>query len=543
MNVDQLWAQLAVATCVRLGIDQFFLAPGSRCTPLTLAVARHPDVQVHQHFDERALAFAALGYGRATGIPGVFICTSGTAAANALPAVVEASSDNIPLVLMTADRPPELRDVGANQAIDQVHLFGRYARWFVDMPCPTTEITPRFVQGQVHHALTKAMHGPAHLNWMFREPFGVANETLDVEPLGSPDTLTLQTDQQTICIPARDALMVIGDCRPSEARSAMRLAEEAGVFVLSDLTSGMCCGSPELPLQFRLPAPQTIIHVGGRIVSKAWSRYVEKLDDVAVVRLSNVPSRIDPYHRNVQDLTTPLSMLHETVTFGIESSERQSEFQQAWQVAHDRRQACVAEQFRQLSESLTEPVVVRALCDRIPDLSGLFVGNSTPIRDLNWFAHWDQTKRIHVGANRGASGIDGLLATAYGYATGLGLPTTVLLGDLAALHDLNSLALLKSSTIPLVVVLLNNHGGGIFDLLPISNQSEHFERFFATPHEFDFEHAARMFGLRYDRPRTMDEFNAAYSQALDGSTSTLLEVQTERTENSRVRKQINAAIQ
>ena len=186
--LDQVWSDAAIERCLQHGIDHFFLAPGSRCTPLTLAVARAENAHIIQHFDERGLAFAALGYARATGKPGVFICTSGTAVANALPAVIEAATEGIPMLLFTADRPEELRGSGANQTIDQRNLFGVYAKLFLDLPVPSDSDQLPDIQTlveSVQKSIDAAEHGPVHLNWMFREPFSI-DEPTQAKTVGLP---------------------------------------------------------------------------------------------------------------------------------------------------------------------------------------------------------------------------------------------------------------------------------------------------------------------------------------------------------------------
>ena len=233
--IDQIWANAAIESCLKQGIDHFFLAPGSRCTPLTLAVARQKQAHVIQHFDERGLAFAALGYARATGRPGVFICTSGTAVANAFPAVVEAAMESVPMLLFTADRPFELHGTGANQAIDQLEIFGNYAKLFSNLSVPADgssiqgQQESAFLDSILEQAFTATKDGPVHLNWMFHEPFTIENENPDTLAGSPSDGNTGDVaDHSCISLPtievAGNVLIVLGGCRPEEAEEALALA-------------------------------------------------------------------------------------------------------------------------------------------------------------------------------------------------------------------------------------------------------------------------------------------------------------------------------
>jgi len=539
MHLDRIWAALAIDTCIKRGVDHFFLAPGSRCTPLTMAVAQNAAAKVTQHFDERGLAFATLGFARATGNPGVFICTSGTAVVNAFPAVVEASVDHVPMLLLTADRPPELRDTGTNQTIDQQRIFGGYPRWFFDMPCPTDAIDPGFVRSQIDSALDRSSSGPVHLNWMFREPFAVEDTAIDLSPFPLSKQTVSRNTSDAIEIPGGDTLIALGGCRANEANSALLLAQKLGTPIVSDIASGLRCGSPEVPAKYDLPNPSTIIHVGGRMVSKAWMRYIGELSATNIVHLTGHPSRIDPNHQGVQRVVTQLDRIHETISLTESSSVW---FRQAWDQAELARRGEINAIFGREGNSVSEPLIAFQLGQFLSANSGLFLGNSTPVRDMDWFARWDHKKNIHVGANRGASGIDGLIATAVGFAKGLKRPTTLLLGDLAALHDLNSLSLVRHSDVHVIVLIVNNHGGGVFDLLPIAKQTQYFERYFATPHEYSFADAATTFGLAYRRPKDMLAFESEYKNLVNSNSSAVIELIADRKYNATVRQRINDAI-
>lgn len=550
--IDQAWANAAIESCLARGIDHFFLAPGSRCTPLTLAVARRSDVTVMQHFDERGLAFAALGFGKATHIPGVFICTSGTAVANAYPAVIEASIEKVPLLLFTADRPDELRGSGANQTIEQRGIFAGFPELSFDMPVPG-ENESNILSDSLQRGLDAAAVGPVHFNWQFREPFTIddnvrrtgwsrkepaAVKPFPAEPFpAEPFPDKADTTDTNITVRG-NALIALGGCNPLQAQHAGELAGYLNCPILSDVTSGLRTGSFELPSEFSLPQPDTILHLGDRIVTKTWHQWTASLDSKKVDFI-----HITPTGQTVNPNRLPVTQHHLSLV-GIDShvsgAPTADAFTKAWCDAAAARDAII-DQLLSETKTLSEPAVAWRISKICPPEHGIFVGNSTPIRDMDWFGSSNSDMARPLTANRGASGIDGLLATATGYAAGLKRPTTVLLGDLSALHDLNSLSLIANSKWPLVVVILNNHAGHIFDLLPIQ-KSPHFEQFFATPHAWEFQHAAKMFGIDYRQISQMEDFAKSYTAAVSAEQTVILEVMTDRKTNLEVRQQIRDAI-
>ncbi len=564
-NLNHLWADLLVEELVRCGVDFFCLAPGSRSTPLTTAVARHPTARHVMHFDERGTAFFALGYGRATGRPAAWITTSGTAVANGLPAVVEAATDCVPLLLLTADRPPELRQSGANQTIDQVKLFGDYIRWFFDLPVPTLEIDPAMVLTTVDQAVnraTRSPRGPVHLNCMFREPLAPTDDECDFgaylgglkswEEERGPFTRYAGSEQAA---PEEDiaalaaalagvqrGLVVAGSlAEPEEGEAVLRLAERLGWPLLPDVTSPLRLGheaAKSVVAHYDLlladeafaagHAPEAVVHVGGRPTSK---RLLQLLDrcrprPCAVVRLD--PFRFDPNHQVTHRFEAGVAGFCEAMTTKIEA-QADPGWLAGWREASERAAARL-EDFFEGEEALSEPLVARIVVRELPAGHGLCLASSMPIRDVDTFAPADGASP-RVAANRGASGIDGTVATAAGFATGLGAPVTLLIGDLALLHDLNSLALLRDLAAPLVLVVLNNDGGGIFHFLPIARQADVFEPFFGTPHGLTFESIAATFGVGYFRALDRAGFIDAYRTACRRDTATLIEVKTDREEN------------
>lgn len=546
--IDEIWTNFTIDCCIQNGIDHFFVAPGSRCTPLTLAIARHSDAHVTQHYDERGLAFAALGFSKATGRPSVFVCTSGTAVANAFPAVIEAAMEETPMLLFTADRPPELVGVGANQTIEQQNIFGQYPNLFLNMPVPEDQQTAddpyglRYLSSELATGIKASRKGPVHFNWMFREPFSIDHKNSSEDPSTDeiPTHVTSKTEPE-IKTPVEltgNTVIALGRCKPREAKAALELAKKLNAPLLTDITSGLTQFSFELPIEFPLPTPDSILHLGGRIVSKSWHSWTSSLRDSNLKHFHITPQDliVNPSHLDLQRFVSPLSELTDKIT----GSSTTDEFSNHWKKASLRREQIIKRHLDQATQ-LSEPAIAYFLSENCPRSNGLFVGNSMVIRDMDWFSIQTSNDPRFVMANRGASGIDGLIATAAGYCSGLRQPTTLLLGDLSALHDLNSLALAAKSDWPMIILVVNNRGGHIFDLLPV-RESAHFEEYFATPHTYQFGKVAEMFGIDYRCIETMDDLSKNYLKALSNNQSIVLELTTHRQHNLEVRKKIREEI-
>ncbi|MDF3128833.1 2-succinyl-5-enolpyruvyl-6-hydroxy-3-cyclohexene-1-carboxylic-acid synthase [Kiritimatiellaeota bacterium B1221] len=560
-NINLIWASLIVEECVRNGSDTFFLAPGSRCSPLTLAVARHPEAKCVQHFDERGLGFAALGFARATGRPGVVICTSGTAVSNLTPAVVEASMDAQPMLLLTADRPFELRNCGANQSIPQTQAFGAYVQWSMDLSTPDSSISPEAVLTTVDRAFQSLRKGPVHLNCPFREPLATQPDRTDSEAylislhewdrdrspytsvypsLAQPDEISLYGLKELLGENAKVLIIAGGGCSEAEALAIEQLGELQRWPIVSDVTSGLHFGPRRNPLVRHVDAlvggfgfpdllrPDHILQFGCRFLSKKLQLAIEAQPPQTWIQVTGREGRFDPLHRVSHRFVTEIDRF---CLFW--DQERMLPTAPAWKQGWIDADGQVEELYHEQlddAHTLTEPGVARAVTRMLPNLQGLVLGASMPVRDVNQFAARNKNQ-IHVACNRGASGIDGTLATAVGFARGLYQCVTVLLGDLSTLHDLNSLALVSKSKVPVIVIVINNRGGGIFHFLPVNDVSAEFENFFGTPHEWDFEHAAGQFDLPYARITDLEEFVQAYDEALSTRKSCLIEVETDRQQN------------
>ncbi len=555
-NLNVLAAELLIEELLRSGVDCFCIAPGSRSAPLALAVARRAPAKAHVHFDERGAAFFALGHARATGHPAAVITTSGTAVANLLPAVVEASLDGVPLLLLTADRPPELRATGANQTIEQPGIFGCYARWQFDLPCPDEKIPFTSLLTTVDQAVFRSRYplpGPVHLNCMFREPLGPQPVAFPrhavLEPLAqwmnSAEPFTRYTAPHATVAPdeaaalakllaqAERGLVVLGRLPGGKPTAALLpLLRALGWPVFADVQTGLRDAaeviahadllllSPELQKKWR---PDVVLHLGGGFVSRRVAEFLRESAPQHYVHVHPSPARLDPAHQVTQRIVADMDDFCAALAKRLPKRGARTGLE-SWQRA-DAVAAGVLELQLKPAKNISEPAVARWLSAALPADHALLLGNSMPIRDMNMFAGGSPQRIV---ANRGASGIDGLVATAAGFAAGSGRPVTALLGDLALLHDLNSLALLAAGKQPVVLLVINNDGGGIFSFLPVAESGADFERFFGAPHGLTFAAAAQQFKLPYTAPTSLTELQAAYRTACASKRPALLEVRTDR---------------
>ncbi len=571
-GLNRLWAELIMEELARLGVRDICIAPGSRSTPLTLAAARHPGLRTTVHFDERGSGFHALGLARARGRPAAVICTSGTAAANLYPAVVEAAMDNVPLLLLTADRPPELRDTGANQTIPQTGLFGAYARWQADLPAPSTAMPAAALLttlDQAVHRSRAAPAGPVHLNVPLREPLSDPAAPRDDGPwlaaVGEwrrgqgpftgyhhPDGVVELPADHGVAVAlaaARRGLLVVGRLEDrAQAVAVHTLATRLGWPTLADIGSGLRLGHattpfvPHYDLLLRTappPPPDTVVHLGGEVVSKTLMGYLEAARPPRYIRVSADPRRHDPTHQVSHRVDAGVAAFAGAAA-ALDLGPAPASWMAAFREPQDRIQGALDGLMADKPE-LDEPAVCRLVSRLVPRDGALFLGSSMPVRDMDGFAD-AAGPAVPVGCNRGASGIDGTVASACGFAAGLGRRLTLVCGDLTLLHDLNALALVARSPVPITVVVINNDGGGIFSFLPVAAEGEPFEPFFATPHGLGFEAFARGFGLDYRQPPSVAEFTAAYGDAAHGPRSTLIEVRTERAANRERHRHIVTAV-
>ena len=532
---------------VRHGVRHAVVAPGSRSTPMAVALADRDELELHVVHDERVAAFVALGLGL-DGVPAVLLCTSGTAAANFHPAVVEAGLSDVPMLVVTADRPPELRDVGAPQTIDQLHLYGRSVRWFHDPGVPDASAagTWRSLAARAHRA---AHDGPVHLNLPFREPLLGAPAALppardrpDVPARPSPDDW--RSDDGSIDAPGileRQRGIIVAGGRSGVATDTVgRLAASTGWPVLADPMS-RCRGLPGAVTAFDAllrhrafadaHAPDVVVRLGRPPASKVLAQWIAR-SGAAVVQVGG-PGVIDPDHDVV------VSWPAEAVgALGRLTGASGTPWAARWTHAEERAQSAFADVLA-AETALTEPQVARTVAETVaaaaPEHVEVVVASSMPVRDLEWYG--GPTARAH--ANRGANGIDGVVSTALGRAL-TGRPTIALVGDVALLHDSNALVALRSRRVDLRIVVVDNDGGGIFSFLPQADAlpAARFETLFGTPHGSDLVALAEAHGLPGHTVTTVDEL----TDALVRPGPWVVRVPTDRAENVAVHARLHAAV-
>lgn len=573
-NINYAWSGLMVEELVRLGVVGFVLSPGSRNSPLALSVAQHDGAPHWVHFDERGAGFFALGLARRAGKPAVLICTSGSAAANYWPAVVEAEASGVPLIVITADRPPELLECGANQAIRQTGLYGVYTRWALTLPCPAATVSPTYLLTTVDQAHARSLGpdaGPVHLNLMLREPLAPRSDTSI--PAGYLDPLVLwaagkspytregnvvaRLDEATrfelvsTIQSCASGLLIVGALnKAGETTQVAALARKLGWPVFADACAGLR-GHPDMPLLASCAdlvlldealendwRPSVVLHVGGPLTSKRIQSLVERLRP-RYVRVYPGSGRLDPGHLVTIRIPLAVSGLLASLD-GILEGRMPASLPESLTWRNDQCRATL-NGWHASQETLTEIGVARLITEQAPAHSLIFLGNSMPVRLVDSYGlphHPD----VVMSANRGASGIDGNIATAVGMAIGSGRSTVALVGDLTALHDLNSLALLRHLDHPFVLVVLNNDGGGIFHHLPIAEHDSHFETCFGTPHGLGFPAAATMFNIPYRRPATLAEFSTIFDAALQTPGPTLIEITVDRYTSRGVHKALQVRL-
>lgn len=550
---------------VAAGIRHVCLCPGSRSTPLALELRRHPQLRVWVHLDERAAGFFALGMAHAGNQAVALLSTSGTAAANFLPAIAEARYARVPLVVLTADRPPELQEVGANQTIDQRRLYGAMVKRSLDLAVPDGALG-RYAATVAARAVADALTdpaGPVHLNLPFREPLIPHKVALPTAVAGAPPPAVHHgrrrlpdTEIRVVANALREArrgLIVCGPQRdPALAAAIMRLAQAWDAPVLADSLSQLRCGPHDRgaviggydlflhapPIIDRLQ-PDCVLRFGATPTSKALLEFLggARCRQIAVVEDErwNDPllSAGEVYHADARavcdDLSIALAERHAKSALAVA-------WQKRWRACEDASQAAVTAHFRG-ADMLSEPRVFAELPALLPEGATLFVGNSMPVRDLDGFFSGSK-RRLTLLANRGVSGIDGVLSTALGVAAAGDGPLALVIGDLSFYHDLNGLLAASRFNLAATIILLNNDGGGIFSFLPQAQEDEYFEELFGTPHGLDFAPAAALFGLPYRRVARPDEFRAAVQESLSGRGSTLIEVRTDRGGNVAIHREL-----
>ncbi len=520
MTANMLASTTLVDEWIRCGVRHAVIAPGSRSTPLAVALANRDELQIHVVHDERVAAFIALGIGLG-GVPAVLLCTSGTAAVNFHPAVVEAGLSDVPMIVCTADRPPELRGIGAPQTIDQIELYGASARWFTDAPVPDHEQPDQreLWRPLAQRSFVSAAGGPVHVNLPFREPLLDSSGPLELPDAIGPPVQNPPVQNPPSNLPGgwatsgpletdfdRQRGVIIAGGRSGVAGTeVVALADRLGWPILADPCSGVrdhAITAFESLLRHsefaHAHAPQVVVRVGRPPASKILSQWVVA-SGASVLQVGG-PGVVDP-DRNV----TRYCSLADLATL---NGAPGTPWLARWRHANEKAEAV----FDQLCshDQLTEPGTARLVAAAARRVGSLVVSSSMPVRDVESFGG----RAANAHANRGANGIDGVMSTAIGTALQTGATVTVLIGDIAFLHDSNALVGLTGRGVDLRIVVTDNGGGGIFSFLPQSAalSPDRFEQLFGTPHDSDICALAAAHGLRASTVATAACLVAAVSE-------------------------------
>lgn len=547
------WARLLIESLAAAGVQDVVLSPGSRSTPFVWAALECPALRCHTLIDERSAGFFALGQARVTGRPSLLVCTSGSAGANYLPAVVEASTSGAPLLVLTADRPFELLECSAPQTIDQTRLFGAHARQFVELGLPDTE--PRALRALQRRAAAAVFvsrypdPGPVHLNARARKPLEPDHDAaLDSEvdaliergpalvtpprQLASPPAIE---DLASACVRAESGLIVCGPMQPADAIPAAlvtRLARATGFPVYAEATSQQRFSvpvgdTPPLvdagPWLFdpRRSAAGLVLQIGLPPTAAAWERHLAQHPELEryVIASRGWP---DP-ESSASGLLIgdPASTLESLAALCEARPGPPGSSPWARSILSDNEKiwSILEGELGAVDDQLDEPGAVRLLVDTLSARSLLVVGNSLPVRELDLYCRARRGGPT-VCSQRGANGIDGLISGAAGAASRAGMPTTLLLGDVSFLHDIGGLYAARRIPTPFTIAVVNNSGGRIFEQLPLAGQHglepAGLEPWI-TQHGLDLSHAATLYGLDYARPGTPAELRRVLADGPDGA--------------------------
>jgi len=574
-NRNALWGRVLADELARSGVEGVVVSPGSRSTPLVTAVEGHDDLRVFSVLDERSAAYFALGRARRTGAVTPLICTSGTAAANYHPAVIEADRGRVPLLLLTADRPPELRDSGANQTVDQEKLYGDAVRWYTDLPEPEAEERKlRSLRTTVARALAEATgtpSGPVHLNCPFRKPLEPTpvhgDVPSDLDPLavdgrddGRPFVSTTagtpQLDRRDLrrlaeTLSVGRGLIVAGPADPPgvDPEAITALAHATGFPILADPLSGLrfgghtrvttTVGGYDGYLDPRVtddwPDPEAVLRIGASPTSKRLRQYLARTDARGFV--------VDPAGawREAAFTATDLIVADPSRLAGrlaeLVGGPDAPDWRERWADADRTHHEVIDGATDDGAGGYFEGAILADVADLTPEPATLVVSNSNPVRDADRYVTPVAAGYTVLG-NRGASGIDGVVSTALGAGSATADHLTLVIGDLAYYHDSNGLLSALRCGVDATIVVIDNDGGGIFHRLPIESFEPPFTEAFKTPHGLDFEPTADLYGLDYVAVEDRESFRDAYAESVASDGTDVIDVRTDAEASQRTRERL-----
>src|SRR2546421_250163 len=589
VNPTYAYAGAFVDELQRAGVRNVVICPGSRSTPLATAFAAQPAIRAWIHVDERSAAYFGLGMAKQLRQPVALLCTSGTAAANFLPAVVEAKLTHAPLLVLTADRPHELRDNGALRRIDENRLYETNTKCFVELPLPKETDAPlHYIRPIAARGAASPQASPAgrlHLNSPSREPLTpepipgqslppVAQRDLTAwqgrpdnspyievreAPISVPDLMTIGKLVDTVR-DVRRGLIIVGPIDdPALVEPLVLLARYLGYPILADPLSQLRYGNRERSMALssydaflRIDSfiesaqPEFILRFGAMPTSKPLLLYLKRYASCPLVVIDGNGGWEEPTQLASALIHANPAALCQSLLNVLEQSDKVS-FSQAWVTMWQEAEKVTRQTLQNAIQDFSEFFegrVFTELAGLLPGGTTLYVGNSMPLRDLDTF-FWSSEQHIRVMGNRGANGIDGIISSALGASAAAAQhePTALVLGDLSFFHDLNGLLAARLHQLNLTIVLVNNDGGGIFSFLPQAAYPEHFEQLFGTPTGLDFRLAVEMYDGQFQKIASWEQFRKAVSRGLQTGGLHVIEVPTERTSNVKMHRQLWEAIE
>jgi 2-succinyl-5-enolpyruvyl-6-hydroxy-3-cyclohexene-1-carboxylate synthase len=576
ISLNQLWARALVEELTRAGVRDAIVCPGSRSAPLALACGESEALRTFSVIDERSAGFFALGLAKASGSPSLLVATSGSAGAHFFPAIIEADASRVPLIVLLADRPPELHDWGAPQTMRQPGLYGNFARWSIDLGVPEARresfLHLRATAARAVATALRAPSGAVQLNAPFREPLapiadGVA--LADLDPIAAhgrddrslvqmfpveraPDRRALDELRERIAHSKRGIIL----CGPRDRHDGFcaavhDLGRALAFPIFAEAASQARYGSDGEPIAMydailrhepfaRAHVPDLVLRFGGGWTAKGPQAWIDR-SGAFIAQISDDGALFDPAHAASLIVEGDPKIVCRELS--RDATTRDGSYREQFLSADRKARAVLASAFSE-TDRLDEPRAAYETARAIPDGATLFVASSMPIRDLDAFA--PEAAPIRVLANRGVNGIDGLVSSALGVAAA-GSPTVLLCGDLALLHDLGGLVTARRAAVPLTIVVIDNDGGGIFSFLPIARHPEQFERLFGTPHGIDFQPVAALAGARFTVAESAPSLREAIARGIADRGLHLIRVPSARAENvaahERLFRRIAAALE
>lgn len=538
---------------IKNNINQFFIAPGSRSSLLTMAVAKHPKANKFICIDERSLGFLALGWSKKNNRPAVVITTSGTAVANLFPSILESSKSHIPLLILTTDRPFELLDSNANQTTEQANIFSGFVKKSYNIAPPSEDVPVDAVKGIFSKALKACMYndmGPVHINLQFREPLANIKSKKSYpwpkdEDLQEIKAISFFEDlKEVFCF--SNGLIVIGEMSPNYAqKNILDLAKKIGWPVYADILSNarfleseniidqfeLCLSSEKILQQLDF---SNIVFFGSRIVSKKFWQWLGKTSKTKLYHVTDSCENVDQNGKFSSIIADNLLGLTKELLEVILPKTHSNNLLLLKE--YETKFLYYSEKFLQTQKNNNEASFCMELLKNISSPTNIFLSASMPIRYFDYFCA-QKNEHIKLYSNRGLSGIDGVLSSAIGMSMASDKEKNVLIiGDIAFLHDANGLLSFRNLKKPLLVVVINNNGGAIFNLLPIAHEKEIVEEFFITPQHCDIEKLCRAYDVNYERISTIENFSDTLKKFFAEQTNTIVEIKTDGALNAMVLK-------